>query len=104
MVNMDNFNAERKLLFSIKGEDTRKVMVVCIGAPYIVDENTVNFPVGKGLVGCHVEVKGLPNKYSHEVYGMDGIQALEIATDIEPLLKRLSKKYNLYWSCGDPYW
>ncbi len=97
--------AERKLLYSLKDSDIQKEFIIRIGEPYIVDENEVNFSVGEGLVGCDVEVMGLPEKdcYYHEVYGMDGVQALEIATNIEPFLKRLSKKYDIYWTCGESY-
>ncbi len=95
--------AERKLLFSSKGSDIRKEFVIRIDAPYIVDQNMVEFSVGDGLVGCHVEAESLPEGYHHEVYGLDEVQALNIATNVEPFLKRLSSKYDLYWSSGEPY-
>lgn len=43
------------------------------------------------------------DEYHHDVYGIDGFQALDIASNIESYLKILSKKYDLYWLCGEPY-
>lgn len=95
--------AERRLLCSVKGSDIRKEIVVRIDAPYIVDEKMVKFPVSKGVVGCHIELDGLEKKHQHDVYGVDAIQAINIATNIDPFLKKLSKKYDFYWEFGEPY-
>jgi len=100
---MKQFIAERKLLYSLKGGNTRKELVIRLGAPYFVQEGMVNFSVGeKGCWGCHIEIEGLNEKYS-EVYGADSLQAVNIASDVEPFLKRLQEKYDLYWSSGEPY-
>lgn len=100
---MTKIIAERKLLYSQKSSDARHELVIRIGAPYNVTQDMVKFPIGEGLVGCHVETSGLGNEYTHEVYGVDGIQALELASNIEPYLESLSKKYNLYWPTGEDY-
>ena len=100
---MKKIIAKRELLYSLKNKNVKYKMVVCIYAPYIVDQNTVDFPIGDGVVGSHVEVEGLEETFQQEVYGVDGIQALNLATDVDPFLKRLSKKYDLYWLSGDPY-
>jgi len=47
----------------------------------------VEFLIGEGLVGCHIETSGLKIEFSHEVYGVDGIQALELSSNIEPYLE-----------------
>ncbi len=95
--------AERKLPCALTGSDMRKELIIRIDAPYIVNEKMVNFPVSKGLVGCHIEVEGLEKTYQHEVYGVDDLQAINIATNIEPFLERLSKEYDLYWPFGESY-
>lgn len=101
---MKQFIAERKLLYSLKGGDTRKEFVIRLGAPYLVQEGMVNFSVGKeGCWRCHVEIEGLDEKYLEEVYGADSLQAVNIASNAEPFLKRLQKKYDLYWLSGEPY-
>ncbi len=99
---LTKFVAERKLLYSDKGSDKRKELIIRIGLPYQVESGMVDFPVGNGFVGCHVEVDGLEEEYS-EVYGCDAIQALNIASDLEPFLERLQKKYDLFWFSGEPY-
>ena len=37
------------------------------------------------------------------MYGADLLQALQLAADIEPILKRLSKNYELFFATGEPY-
>ena len=100
---MTKFIAERKLLYSLKGFDDKRDLIIRIGTPYIVKQGMVEFPIGDGLIGCHIETIGLEKEYSHEVYGVDGIQALDNATDIDPFLERLRKKYDLYWPTGEDY-
>lgn len=99
---MEKFIAERKLQYSTKGDSVLKEFSIRISEPFLVDQSTVNFPVGKGCFGCHVIVEGLDETYS-DVYGVDSLQAVNLASDMEPFLKRLQKKYDIYWMDGDPY-
>ena len=99
---MGQYIAERKLLYSFKGRAEKNEVVVLIGAPYQVERDMVNFSIGDGLVGCRIEIEGLPTK-GHDVYGVDSVQVLHIACNIESLLERLQKKYDLYWLTGEPY-
>ncbi len=100
---MQKIIARRELLYSLKKKNIKNKMVVCIHAPYIVDQNMVDFPIGEGIVGSHVEVVGLEESFHQEVYGVDEIQALHLAADVGPFLKRLTKKYDLYWLSGEHY-
>jgi hypothetical protein len=101
-VTSGQFIAERRLLYSQKGSDVRKEFVIRIGLPYTVKGDMVGYPVGDGVAGCHVEIEGL-NETCSEVYGADSLQAVNIASNVEPFLKRLQRKYDLYWLSGDPY-
>lgn len=94
--------AERELLYSLKGNSVREKLVVRICEPYLVDKNMVNFKCDPGTAGCTIEFDGLPEG-DVDVYGVDTIQALHLASDLEPYLKGLEKKYDLYWSSGEPY-
>jgi len=47
--------------------------------------------------------EGLPNVKPENVYGADTLQALQLASDVEPILKRLSKKYDIYYPIGEDY-
>lgn len=100
---MTKFIAERKLLYSLKDSDERNELIIRIGIPYLIKEGMVDFPVGEGCAGCHVEIEGIDEEFLEEVYGADTIQALHLASDIDPFLKRLEKKYDLYWLTGEPY-
>jgi len=96
--------AKRVLFYSEKGSNIRNKFIIRIGFPYLVDEDRVDFTVGdEDLFGCHIETEGLKDEYQHEVYGVDEVQAINIASDIEPFLIRLQKKYDLYWQSGEPY-
>jgi hypothetical protein len=98
---MQNYIAERRLLYSSKGSNARKEFVIRIGAPYSV-ESVAGSPVVESCSACHVEIEGIDERYS-EVYGGDSIQAINLATNLGPFLRRLQKKYDLYWLSGEPY-
>ncbi len=100
---MEKSIAERELLYSLKGKSTRQKLVVRISAPYLVDESMVNFKFDHGTAGCTIEFDGLPESFVEKVYGADSIQALELATDVDPYLKCLEKKYDFYWPSGESY-
>ena len=97
-----NYIAERRLLFSEKSSPLRKEFRIRISAPYIVQQQYVKFPVDGIMAGCHVGIDGL-NERDFDVYGMDSLQAINMASDLEPFLKRLSAKYNFFWLTGEPY-
>jgi hypothetical protein len=97
---MQHFIAQRRLLYSRKGSDVRHEFSIRLGVPYTVEEDS--HPAGKGAAGCHVELRGLEETYP-DVYGVDSLQAVNLASDVEPLLRRLQKKYDLFWLSGDPY-
>ena len=94
--------AERELLYSLKDSPIRKRLVIKVSAPYLVDESMVNFKFDPGTSGCTIEFDGLPEG-NIDVHGVDTLHALKLATDVEPYLKGLEKKYDLYWSSGEPY-
>jgi hypothetical protein len=100
---MKKFIAERELLYSLKGESARKKLLVRISAPYLVDESMVNFKFDPGTAGCTIEFEGLPKELIEEVHGADSIQALALASDIDPYLKGLKKEYDFYWQDGSSY-
>lgn len=101
---MSEFIAERRLLYALKGDGLRRELIVRLSVPYFVQRGMVDFSVGEeGCWGCHVEIEGLEEKYS-EVYGADSLQAVSLASSsVEPFLKRLHKKYDLFYLSGEPY-
>lgn len=95
--------AERKLVFVQKGSAEGGELLIRIGRPYLVDPQKVNFRVSEDTAGCAVEFFGLEKEYIDQVYGADLLQALQLAADVEPKLKRLSEKYDLFFPTGEPY-
>lgn len=95
--------AERHLLFSARGETERKPLVIRIFAPRPVDPSSVSFKVATGTAVCSVEFDGIPDDTQGDTYGADSLQALQLAADIEPVLKRLSKRYDFYYPTGEGY-
>ena len=100
---MSKWIAERKLQLSQKGSSNRSELRIRISAPYVVDQNAVNFPVGDGVSGCTVRFDGLAEMTTHETFGVDHIQALQLAVNIEPILKGLSSKYDFFFPTGECY-
>jgi hypothetical protein len=101
---MKSVIAERKLLYSLAGSEIRNEFSIGIGVPYIVQEGMVDFSVGAdGCYGCDISLQGL-NEKCGEVYGADSLQAIDLASSaVEPFLKRLSSKYDLFYLSGEPY-
>ena len=95
--------ADRKLLYSPHGGDERLNLVIRIGEPFLVEEGSVDFDAAEGVAGCRVEFEGPNIELSHVVYGADRIQALQLASNIEPTLERLRSKYDFFFPSGEPY-
>jgi len=95
--------AKRELLFSPKGGGVRKPFTVRIFAPAERKSGEVSFAFTEGTAKCTVEFVGLPEPMSEHMYGADTLQALQLATDVEPILRRISKKYDLFFPSGETY-
>jgi len=99
---MSRYIAERHLLFSKKNDGVRKKLAVGICAPKVVAQDGVQFPVDGVMSVCHVEMEGL-DEHSFDVYGTDSMQAVNLASNIETVIKRLSSQYDFFWATGEPY-
>jgi len=95
--------AERRLEFSEKGKAERKPLLIRVFAPQPVDPDSDLFRVDADTSRCVVEFDGIPDANVGEIYGADSIQALQLAVDIEPVLKRLSRHYDFYFPTGEGY-
>lgn len=103
-VSMKKYIAERRLLLALKGSDFQKEFTIRLSEPYSVQQSTVSFSIGKdGIWACQVQIEGV-DEADREVYGADALQAIELASSsVEPFLKRLHKKYDLFYPSGEPY-
>lgn len=99
---MKNFIAERHLFFSKKEGGRKSELRIKVSSPYAIDQNLVKFPVDETMAACYVEFDGM-DEQSFEVYGMDSMQAINMASNLEATLKRLSLKYDFFWMTGEPY-
>ena len=99
---MSKYIAERHLWFSKKGDGSRNRLTVGICAPVVVAQEEVQYPVDGVMSKCHVEIEGL-NEYSFDVFGTDSMQAINLASNIEGVIKRLSDEYDFFWTTGEPY-
>lgn len=95
--------ARRPLQYSAKGESRRHDIEVRIYAPHVLVEGTVAFSFETGAAGCRCEIVGLPDVFDEMSYGADSLQALQLASDVDPLLRALQRKYELYFPTGEPY-
>lgn len=95
--------AVREILFCRKGASKpNKKLVIRIRPPYFLDENSVNFRFDEGTAGCAVEFEGF-SELNYEVFGVDKLHALALAVDVDPYIRGLTEKYDLYWLDGAPY-
>ena len=99
---MKTFIAERRLLYAPKGSGIRTEFVIGVSAPYPVEQSMLAYPIGEGFAGCDVRLEGLDEE-GERIYGADSLQAVNLASNVEAFLKRLQKKYDLFWLSGEPY-
>ena len=97
-----NYIADRKLLFSEKTNHVKKEFTIKISSPYIVQQKDVGFHIDEIVACCRIEIDGLDEPGS-DFYGMDSLQAINLASNIDPILERLSDRYNFFWLTGEPY-
>lgn len=84
--------AERRLLMERLDTGERRELVIRIGTPYQKSEYDFR---------CPVEYVGLFEKMA-DISGVDAIQALALACDIDLILKN-QLKYRFYWVNGADY-
>jgi hypothetical protein len=99
---MNRYIAERHLWFCKKGEGVRNRLTVGVHAPAVVSQQDVQYPVDGVMSKCHVEMEGL-NEHSFDVIGTDSMQAINLASNIESVIERLSDEYDFFWATGEPY-
>lgn len=94
--------ANRNLMCSKKGSSKQMPLKVMLSAPYLVEPASVSFPIEGECYGCRIDIGGIEEE-GLDIYGVDAMQAINLASNLEPLLKRLEKKYDLFWDTGEPY-
>jgi hypothetical protein len=82
--------AERRLAYSEKGNSERKPLLIRVFVPQPVDPDSDLFRPDSDTSSRVVEFHGIPDANLGEIFGADSIQALQLALDIEPVLKRVS--------------
>jgi hypothetical protein len=78
-------------------------LLIRVFAPRPVDPNSVLYRPDADTASCVAKFEGIPDDVHDEVYGADSIQALKLVADIEPILKRLSERYDFYFPTGEGY-
>lgn len=86
--------AERRLILEDIKTGERKNLNIRIGLPKWVQD--------AGFASCEVEYEGLFDKVA-DVCAMDTLLALELASDVDLVLRGHIEKYRFYWLDGEPY-
>ncbi len=94
--------AEFELYYAEKGSDKKTLFSISITKPTLVDNDLEHKSTRVGFYFSKVEVKPF-EEFSYSVYGADAMQAIHIASDIDFILDKLNKNYDLYCADGEPY-
>jgi hypothetical protein len=94
--------AERRLLCSVKNSSSRIEVTFQVSRPHVTVASEAASVADGSTCTCEVTVHGL-DEPSVKYFGMDSVQALQLASDLDPLIKRLSAKYDFFWLTGEPY-
>ena len=90
--------AERKLNYSLKNEDRVRGLTILVFEPVLMENEQ-----RQTMAACSVLYDGIDFDYP-EIYGMDRLQALDLALRaIDSNMELLKEKYNFYFLDGDPY-
>jgi hypothetical protein len=95
--------AERRLLYT-RGDSDLRPAIIRIYLPQPVDPSSVRFSVSPGTAVCLLDFGDLPpGRVS--VYGMDSLQALTLAVNIDPYIRGMERTdgCRFYWDSGEPY-
>lgn len=93
--------AKRELMFSRKGEKEKHKVIVRLCLPIEIEPGEVSFSFSPGAACCRVEFDGL-DEPAYVAHGADSLQALQLAVNIDPILRGLGKKYDFFFDDGDP--
>jgi hypothetical protein len=86
--------AERKLVAKAKKTGERKEITIRVGTPYWIPNDE--------FASCPLELDGLFDHVA-DAKGIDLLQALQQAANIDIVLEKLGEKYNFYWPTGEGY-
>ena len=89
-----SYIAERMLILEDIQTGEKRNLTIRIGLP-AWDEN-------KEFAFCAVEFEGLFKKFA-DIRAMDTLHALELASNVDLVLRGYSDKYRFYWSDGELY-
>jgi hypothetical protein len=91
---MRKWIAERKLVAVSISTGEKKNIVVRVGMPFQDEDDE--------FASCPVEWDGLFGRIA-DSKGIDKVQALQLALDIDSMVKILSDKYQFFWLSGESY-
>ena len=100
--NSEIFIAKRTLLYAELGQRQQHKFEIRITQPGPVEPGSSSVPLDEDAMACWVKFDNFPEK-DMVFYGADQLQALQFAVDIEPYLRAMSKKYDLFYDTGEPY-
>ncbi len=95
--------AHRRLRFSKKGDEARSELTIYIGIPRFVPPSSLPFESDSEMAVCDIEIIGLEEPYVQSMIGIDLLQAIQQAADVDPILKGFSGIYDFFYEDGEPY-
>lgn len=91
---MSKWIAERKLVAEVIATGERRNVTFRVGTPYWLPDDE--------FASCPLEMEGLFDRIA-DAKGIDLLQALQQASNIDLMLESLKAKYNFYWPTGEGY-
>ena len=95
------FIAERRLLVKDLETGSNFETKVLITEPATPDPSSVKFELEEGVMACGVRITAIDAEPVY--FGADGIQALELATNLNGFFSRFKSRYNFCYLDGEPY-
>jgi hypothetical protein len=91
---MSKWIAERRLIAEAVATGERKCVTIRVGIPYWLPDDE--------FASCPLELDGLFDRVA-DAKGIDSLQAIQLASNIDLMLESLKGKYKFYWPTGEGY-
>lgn len=94
--------ASRRLFYREVGGTSLSECSFGIERPKIVTTEDAVMKADGLVCTCRVFVEGL-DMSPITVYGVDAVQAIQLASDLDSIVKRLTSRFEFFWLDGEPY-
>jgi len=101
IINNIRYAAERLLIVRSQSTGASREILIRISEPIVEVDSKLGLADGLCCY-CWQSIYGI-DWSPRKIYGMDSMQALNLASDLDPLILEIGRDYIVCWPGGEPY-